>query len=1040
MRKYTDRHELIGRNGFEMTPRFLETAGASFDAAYAEVKNGDLTVSGIFDGKIENICVNGDLVVKDSRGVIFENISVKGALRILSPEISLQNCRFGQVEISADGVTLRNCTVQGDINATGENLLVALSVAESILFENCKNSVCLLDIAKNIRAVGSKNIYICENRAREVAVEDCDYLIVNGNDATGEVICKDSMHFVGNDVTDINARMEIGVNEALLPAVDKYCHLFMERRSAVLEDKHRRADIYVSEEAAENELVIVPPGAYRTSDSLKFDGNTGCVLYAYGVLFERNNYSPTVISLNEASGVVIKGLRTGYDFNPSRQGIVVAKESGETLRIMSCPGMRPDWADTRYYRVSGDSMHHYKFGHREFSCDAIPLSEGGYVYHPETNTMTCRFPKSVYESICVGDTVGGRGMGSLVVGISRSRDIFFEDFTMYGAPAFAINESYAHTPTVLHRVLDTTAPRPRLSREEYDAYKRQEERWGVDFDLCTVASDKGETAYLGSDPICSSVDATHTRSSRQGTVAISCVFESMCDDGTNQSSFHSRLGGVRDNGDGTVTVKYKSSISPLALSWNSLNGYLCAHFDKGDRVYIYTSSGKLVCDTAALCDYREAGTYTNTYGAVTRTFEVEVKAEDIDLSTCAEYDLESDVPTVPKILVDNMSQASNGFIFDNMLIRNVRSRGLLIKASDGLIRNCSFYKIGGGAIALRYEIQWGESGVSENVKIERNYCEETGYFDLGSRSSPLTVLGLGSEPKDEYLLYRNIEFSSNKIVGRGSDHAMYLNSAKGVRVIGNDFGMKKDETEESATHPVLIKCVKDVEFSGNIYSSLTADNESRFKHTLHLNVYGSDFGGVLEEEEELFATLERSVPTVNSPKQRADNTADYSNTPWSAGYLSKDAFQYTEYKYINGAMWFAADPLKGGTNSTGGIALTSALQSAEPEYNVGYRYTAPKDMTARIGYLEVIPPKNSDAYIAIFKNGEMIWPEKGGSYTDSDSWMPLVTSFGMRAKSILEPLHSASFELKKGDEIFFVSRARDGESMLTALPIVAIEA
>ena len=229
MRKFTDRHELIDRNGFEMTPRFLETAGASFDAVCAEVKSGDLTVSGIFDGKIENICVNGDLIVKDSRGVIFENISVKGALRILSSEISMQNCRFGQVEIAADGVTLRNCTVQGDINATGENLLVALSVAESILFENCKNSVCLLDIAKNIRAMGGKNIYICENRAREIAVEGCDYLIVNGNDATGEVICKASTHFVGNDVTDINARMDIGVNEALLPAVDKYCHLFMER-------------------------------------------------------------------------------------------------------------------------------------------------------------------------------------------------------------------------------------------------------------------------------------------------------------------------------------------------------------------------------------------------------------------------------------------------------------------------------------------------------------------------------------------------------------------------------------------------------------------------------------------------------------------------------------------------------------------------------------------------------------------------------------------------------------------------------------------
>ena len=169
----------------------------------------------------------------------------------------------------------------------------------------------------------------------------------------------------------------------------------------------------------------------------------------------------------------------------------------------------------------------------------------------------------------------------------------------------------------------------------------------------------------------------------------------MCDDGTNQNHTHARLGAVKNNGDGTTTLTYKGNWS----TYSADNGYTghgyCADFVVGDRVYVYTAAGQLVCDTEALSATVSAGTAINVNtNVVYEKYTVKVATEDVNFSALTGYDLsDDDHVDANKVLVDNMSKASNGFIFDNVMVRNIRSRGLLIKASDAKIVNCSFYNI-----------------------------------------------------------------------------------------------------------------------------------------------------------------------------------------------------------------------------------------------------------------------------------------------------------------------------------------------------------
>ena len=1031
------KHELAARNGLEMTPTFLATAGASLSAEERkEVSAGEFYMLAAESKLLDGLLIRDNLTLIGCEGLTLKNSYILGEVIVESADVLLENCLLHHASVKADNVQLRHCTVEGGVISfeNCENPLVALSSATAIVFGGAHNAVCLLNHSVTVSASGCRSLYICENEIDvSLSLAECDHLIVNGNMAEGAELVMDKVtHFVGNNVTNINERRACGVNEALLPQMDKECFVYMPRRDTVHEEKARGAREYLMEEAKEKPFVILPPGAYRVWEQIQFDGITdGCVVYAYGVLLDEQRYDFTAIRVSDSKAFVIKGLQVDHTVNTTGQGIVIGGNGVDTLYVMTSAGMLPDWTDPRYY--SGSTLYHYLPGHPEFNNDGIPVKKR--TFDPITRQNHLLLNPAVYKTISVGDTVAVRGKGGGLFYFTTSEDIYVEDVAIYGCAGFAISEGRCTSPTILHRMWDTTKAPALIDRATYEAYKLYEKLFSVDFGVYEEKAPDGSIAYRGTAPICSSVDATHTTGSAYGTTAISCLFESMCDDATNQNSMHGRLHAVRDNGDGTVTVTYKTNVSPVSFVNKNYNGNACREFRVGDRAFIYTSSGRLICDSPVLSVATLEPT-ENQWGGRTDLFEITLASDAFDLAATEIYEMTSDLPAVPKILIDNMSRASCGFVFDNMLIRYVRSRGLLIKTSNGTVRNCSFYKCGKGCIAILYEIKWGESGVSEHLSIKNNYFEETGYLENLPRYSPIAIEGLGSRTEDEYLPYHDIRFEGNVVKNRGGTYAVYLNSARNIQLINNDFGTRKGETKEDPFPSVFIDAAKDVELSGNTYSPYLSDITEQVTVQKSIHIFGEDAGECLVCPPELFEGLEKTTPVLHPCKITNEGLADYSVTKWTAEYLPVSELTGTCYPYVNGSGWYAADPVRSGEGNTGGIQKEIGYFTPQPDYNVGFAYTLAEDREGYLGFENLISPTVGTAYIAVFINDKMVWPTEGGSYTDEKDWYLLD---GSRADRAAAAISKRRFDFRRGDVVRFIGKLAFGTQLFTLMPAIGLE-
>jgi hypothetical protein len=226
--------------------------------------------------------------------------------------------------------------------------------------------------------------------------------------------------------------------------------------------------------------------------------------------------------------------------------------------------------------------------------------------------------------------------------------------------------------------------------------------------------------------------------------------------------------------------------------------------------------------------------------------EVTVAKETIDYAALEGYDLTDDhyLPA-QKVLVDNMSRTSNGFYIENTLVRGTRSRGLLIKSSDGVVKNCTFRDNAKCGVAIIYEIYWGESGVSENVAVENCLFDNTSYSEsvqVRYRHAPIVVAGISDAGQldESYLAYKNIRITGNKFTNRNlhvNSYAIYVQAAKDILVADNDFG-----TEGEA---LCLNGVANVEYRGNACALPT---DRAVTGGPYKNLFGEDVDGLLPRD------------------------------------------------------------------------------------------------------------------------------------------------------------------------------------------------
>lgn len=284
---------------------------------------------------------------------------------------------------------------------------------------------------------------------------------------------------------------------------------------------------------------------------------------------------------------------------------------------------------------------------------------------------------------------------------------------------------------------------------------------GSGFGFCEVAGEGGSLLSrvlmtpgpkpegASTERMLSVCDATHCTNMRRGITVRDCLFEYMTDDGTNVNGTYGLINGYeRKSG----IVSYNADTMPAVLA--------------GDRIWIMTTDGRFLLDTKAVTagsggKVKIAGTFT--------------------------------LPAGESAFIENVSANGAGFLFENTLIRGNRSRGLVIKSTNGTVTRCTIDSSGMTGLLLKPEISdnWGECGFTENVVLSRNRIVNTGYFDPGSDAqSAIAVRTDLAAPDESYFSHRNITIEGNLIEGYHGGYAVCLRGVAGASVTGNIIGQR----------------------------------------------------------------------------------------------------------------------------------------------------------------------------------------------------------------------------------------------------------
>ncbi|MBE6647646.1 MAG: hypothetical protein E7611_08450 [Ruminococcaceae bacterium] len=807
-----------------------------------------ILASGKYDGKGATLIAPLGVEIISS-DVILKDLNVKGKITISSDvsDVIIEGCSANDILSYGSYVEIRENKLEGNIKLSGECCLIAQNeVAGEISVNESYNCSVILNKANSVSAKNNKDVFIIDNEVSgTLSLVANDRVIADGNryeylDSSG------NLNENGDTLHDVDERVEFGACEKLLPHTDKDLFVGMSRRSRVRDAEMGELPVteYVREKAASESVVILAPGAY-SSDTLKLENeHSHTTLYAYGALLEQTTYD-TIYSSSLLSDLEIKGLTAAYALQSAYQLHVISKDDEKKEATFVCAAgmcLDPGPGKGRLFVTEGAQA----YGFSLYS-DLYPWGtlKSESIRRNDDGTVTYGFNDENYDRIKLGDVVSHRLSSPTASAFSMvsNRNVTLKDVTLYGIScglAFVEHESQNSTRYI--RVHNTNHSPYVIDRETYELYEALEEKYGIDLEISIDELGR----YRGAIPRVGSVDATHVMACAEGVTAISCLFENMCDDGSNHRSSSGRLHSLTDNGDGTTTLEYKNSLgSVYAKHYGGTVGGVCRAFREGDRVYAYTSKGQLLCDTPALEPSREVGKGINEVtGGEYTVYATKVKTSDLCLKVLKGYDLSDNHYEIEhKVFVDNTDRNSQGFRFDNVLVQGIRSRGFMVKAPNGTISHTTYRNLDMAAVACKAEVDWGESTIAKDITISHCLFANTGRFnnmpDI-KMYAPVIIQSLCKYVGPNSLLHSNIVIDHNKFMNCQNKRAIYVNSVRDVKITDNVFCPIENESEDNLGISIDVETAMNVEISGNTYSPNVKTPLDAISVTNACGIYGKD--------------------------------------------------------------------------------------------------------------------------------------------------------------------------------------------------------
>lgn len=195
------------------------------------------------------------------------------------------------------------------------------------------------------------------------------------------------------------------------------------------------------------------------------------------------------------------------------------------------------------------------------------------------------------------------------------------------------------------------------------------------------------------------------------------------------------------------------------------------HLKPGDPVELVTPEGKRLPDAEAVSAER-AGDITASDKEFFNTLNLNPKVKDSFRSAYSiELDREVDLPAGS--ILASINRKGNGFAVTNCTFGNNRSRGILIKASEGEVSRNYLVQTHMEAIKISPEYHWLESGFSRNVVVESNLI-------VNPSGEAISIKGIGPFPGHE-----NLQVVNN-LVQTKVHPAIKVDSVRKGRVVDNE--------------------------------------------------------------------------------------------------------------------------------------------------------------------------------------------------------------------------------------------------------------
>jgi hypothetical protein len=178
-----------------------------------------------------------------------------------------------------------------------------------------------------------------------------------------------------------------------------------------------------------------------------------------------------------------------------------------------------------------------------------------------------------------------------------------------------------------------------------------------------------------------------------------------------------------------------------------------------------------------------------------------------------EVTLDRTLPVLAEGKAGNPERCGKSYKIINCTLGNTRSRGILVKADDGLIRGCLIEGCGMSAVSIGPEYYWNEANYCWNVRVADNYFRHNSLRNNFNADGVIFVHGDGA------IGNRNINIANNQFEANYCPYMMNIAWADGVKITNNRINNPSPLLLPDPGYIISLHNVSRVTLKGNTYSN-----------------------------------------------------------------------------------------------------------------------------------------------------------------------------------------------------------------------------